>query len=81
MKHYAMIFFLHIILANFFRYTDYRDTVLSLMADVSRLKFQGVIPGAPTGGQSPNVEKSNSQCGSAKKDPLQSTEKVLVTPL
>ena len=70
-----------------YRYSDYRDTVLSLMADVSRLKFQGVIPGAPvgecSGGRSPHVphhvESTKSQYN--KQDPLQSTEKVLVTPL
>jgi len=64
------------------KYSDYRDTVLSLVADVSRLKFHGVIPGAPVG-INRNLEQQpliNKQCSEQMKNQSK-TEKVLVTPL
>jgi len=64
------------------KYSDYRDTVLSLVADVSRLKFHGVIPGAPVG-INRNLEQQpliNKQCSEQMKN-QSNTEKVLVTPL
>jgi len=64
------------------KYSDYRDTVLSLVADVSRLKFHGVIPGAPVG-INRNLEQQpliNTQCSEQMKNQSK-TEKVLVTPL
>ena len=77
---------LHSILFSF-RYSDYRDTVLSLMADVSRMKFQGVIPGAPVG-MTRNIDifqqpktMINKQCSDQLKNLAKNEEKVLVTPL
>ena len=63
-----------------YRYSDYRDTVLSLMADVSRLKFQGVIPGAPIG-LNLNIEQPSIKNCSEELKSKKETEKVLVTSL
>jgi len=65
------------------KYSDYRDTVLSLMADVSRLKFQGVIPGAPTGLNLNIVEQPSGsiKCSDQELKSKKETEKVLVTSL
>jgi len=62
------------------KYSDYRDTVLSLMADVSRLKFQGVIPGAPIG-LNLNIEQPSIKNCSEELKSKKETEKVLVTSL
>ena len=64
----------------YYRYSDYRDTVLSLMADVSRLKFQGVIPGAPIG-LNLNIEQPSIKNCSEELKSKKETEKVLVTSL
>lgn len=64
------------------RYSDYRDTVLSVMADVARLKFQGVIPGAPTTGVATELKEINEQKLIDQQNKAAETpEKVLVTPL
>ena len=68
------------------KYSDYRDTVLSLMADVSRLKFQGVIPGAPTGlnlniVEAPSGGGNGIKCSDQELKSKKETEKVLVTSL
>ena len=57
------------------------------MADVSRLKFQGVIPGAPVGiNRNQDILQNqqtliNKQCSDQLKNQATPGEKVLVTPL
>ena len=50
------------------------------MADVSRLKFQGVIPGAPIG-LNLNIEQPSIKNCSEELKSKKETEKVLVTSL
>jgi hypothetical protein len=70
---------------SLFRYSDYRDTVLSLMDDVTRLKFHGVIPGAPVGiGRNTAAAKKPKPCSdemSTCTKTKNNDEQVLVTPL
>lgn len=55
------------------------------MADVSRLKFQGVIPGAPVGIIEQQTASStplvNKQCSEQLNKQPKTKETVLVTPL
>lgn len=52
------------------------------MADVSRLKFQGVIPGAPVGiNNTESAPLVNKQCSEQLNKQSKTKETVLVTPL